>query len=286
MTHRVQIPVLGGRAGVFQQAKTFQVFGTADTFQLEEPISPMGWEHGYFPQTGEQTPRRHKCERLFRVGTHAQVAWRDSEDPVEPLSIGDFESLYPRGSLAGATRGGAGWLTVLVKAATALGNYSFFMDVGEQVEIYAYSVSAVLVGPADLVQITSRNSAQSDNPVTLSGDAILDALVGGRIEPIECATGLRETKYTQVFTVAAGSQAWVPVPPFAREIRVIQSNVGSTLTWERRIGESLPDNIGVLNFTNRHSAESERMIGREGAFLTDIDALQERSYQVEWTVRP
>lgn len=283
------IPALGGRAGVFKQAKTVQVFGSFDdlNFALEgEPISGIGWEHGYLPQTPDCTPVRHKCERLYRVGSRALVAWRDEEDPQSPLSVGEIESLYPRGSLPSVDRGGAGWLSLFVQAATCMGNYFFFMDVGQNVEFPAYSVSASLVGPSNMVQITQSNNAQSGDPAQRSGDAILDALVGARIEPVEFSTGLRETKYTQLVSVAAGSVARIPVPPLAREIRVYQSTQGSTATWLRKVAGTVPNDIGVLNFTNRHSADDERFIGREGAFETDIDALSDRVFQIEWTVRP
>lgn len=295
----ISVPPLLGRAGVFNQRKIFQLFAQVRdaTGAFQEPdrnLRTEGWMATYLPLTpGEcgdgQAPRTHKCERLWRMGTGCQVGYRNGAGPFSPLTVQEFDALdNPQApDPAGAITGGNGYFRVRYTISTLLGKHSFYLDVGQMVELYAFQANASLVGPPGAISITQENDANSPTPAQLTG-LVVDARIGAMIMPVEAPTGLREGKYTQIIPVAAGASVTVPVPKFAVAVRIYQDNVGaSSGPWSRVVGPPAPIfNVGQVAFLGRTSLLVDSPLGRESSLVTDVNALNDRLFQVVWTIRP
>lgn len=292
------IPTLLGRAGIFNQRKTYQYFAQirdqAGVFQVpDRNLQPEGWMADYLPVNpgvcGDGlAPRTQKCERLWRVGTGCQVAYRNGAGPFVPLQPKDFDAFgHPGATVApGSVSGGSGYFRIKYQATTLTGSHVFFLDVGQTVELYALQVNSTIVGPPGSILITDRNSSESTTPATLTG-LVIDARLGAVMMPIESPTGLREGIYTQIIPVAINAQVVIPVPKFAVAVKVYQDNVGAaSAPWDRFVGVAPVCNVGTLAFAGRASAESDRLLGRESSLRTDINALNARLFQVVWTIRP
>jgi hypothetical protein len=301
----IAIPPLLGRAGVFNAAQEYQLFALLENEnqEIQTPdqsplVSGVGWTAPYLPQTPDGPchdglpPLRHKCERLWRISTAAQSVYRFSaNEPLSPLSVSEFDAfetpgatLPPFSQTFGQGMGGNGWFRLLVRANDNTSNRRFFMDLDESVEIYAYDITALIVGPPNTVSIVPNlNDAQVESPAQFQGQ-VVDVRVGASIMPIESPTGLRETRFTQLVTVAAETQGTIAVPRFARAVKIYQSTASaSSGPWLRQAGVI---NVGTINFTNRRSDDEDAELGRENALLTDIDALLDRVFVVQWTIVP
>jgi hypothetical protein len=296
---RVSGPPLQGRAGVFQAAKTFQLFASIadENAVLVQPdesnlMAGVGWNAPYLPQTpgpcGDGLePRRHKCERLWRISTATQVVYRISQVALPPLTINQINAFELPGATlpagVGAIMGGNGWFRLRVNVSDSTGNRRFFMDLDEKIELYGFDVDTAIVGPANAILI---NPEMSPIP-TLAGN-LIDARVGASIIPIEAPTGIDSTRYTQIFVVAAGATQVIAVPRFARAVKVYQTTAGAASgPWTRvagAIGSGI--NVGTLNFTLRASNDAQAEIGRESHFVTDVAILSPRTFIVQWTIRP
>ncbi len=293
----LSVPPLLGRAGVFQQRKVFQLFAqirtAAGVFQTpDRNLIPEGWMADYLPQSPGEcgdglAPRAHKCERLWRLGTAAQVAYRSGAGPFSPLTPGQLDAFDSGAAVpAGAVTGGYGYFRVRYTVSTLIGRHTFFLDVGEMVELYAMQVNATLEGPPGTILVTERNDAESATPAQLTG-LVVDARIGAMFMPIEAPTGLRQALYTQIVEVPQNTQVVIPVPKFARSVRIFQDNVGAaTAAWERVVGPAAFFVVGSVTFTGRTSREIDSPIGRESALRTDLNALNDRLFQVVWTIRP
>ena len=295
----VVVPTLTGRAGVSQQSKIYQflaqIVDAAGVFQApDNNILPQGWQRDYQPQAAQGdglAPRNHLCERLFRLGTSSQVVYRAAPvvpvNALTPVQFDSFETGSPLPDPTAAT-GGSCYFRVRVRASAARGKYVFFMDVDETIELYAFSAQMELVGPPGAVEITDRNDSQSVTPVTAVGEVVIDARIGAVLSPIEQPTGLKEVKFTQIVPVAQSASIQIPVPRFAREVRIMQDSVGAVSgPWFRVTGGlTTPLNVGVLNFRARNIEESEVNLGRESALVTDTNGANDRLFQLQWTIRP
>ncbi len=291
-------PLLG-RAGVFAQRKIFQFFTVIRDAggALVAPtdfVYPQGWNNDYLPQSPGEcgdglAPRKHKCERLHRLGTAMQIGYRESLIAViNPLTPEQFNAFDDGAAVAaGSVTGGRDYWRVRVEATTVMGKTIFFMDVGQHLELYAFQVKMVLVGPPNAVLITADNEASGPNPAQLSG-LVQDIRIGGRIEPVEASTGLRDVIFTQWVNVAAGAQVTLPVPKFATRVKIIQDSLGAASgPWDRLVGPpAIALNVGTVAFAGRASREEDRFVGRESSIRTDINALNARLFQVIWTLRP
>lgn len=289
-TPEVVVPTLTGRAGLSQQSKYYQLFAAPVDIngvltEPDESILEWGWQRDRQPQVGDgRTPADGYCERLFRLGSSAVVAYRSSVNNfITPLVTTEFENLP-----AGAVRGGNGYFRVRYRVSAARGNYVFFLDLDETIELFAFSAQAELVGPPGTLLITDRNKTDGGNPVAqLRGQVVVDARVGAMAEPTECATGLREGAYTQLVPVAAATAVRIPIPRFARAVRVFQSTGGlQSGPWTREIGITAPLNVGQIGFAGRSSLLEDAPLGRESSLLTDINGANARLFQVQWTIRP
>lgn len=288
------IPTLLGRAGVFQQRKKFQFFGPIANVDgvlvvPENQLFQEGWTADYLPQgPGEcgdgLAPRKHKCERLWRIGTASQTVYRVDQNALTPLTPDQFTAFEEQGvTPAGSVSGGNGWFRVLVKASGVTGQRRFFLDVDETVELYALQVEMAIVGTAGIVEVTDRNSVGGPETAEAIG-TVIDSRIGAVIEPIESPTGLKEGRFTQVFVVPQNGSLAISVPRFARRVKIYQDNVGaSSGPWTRVIG---PINLGTINFTTRASRDEDAEIGREAQLVTDTNALNARTFVVQWTIRP
>lgn len=300
----IAIPPLLGRAGVFSAAQEYQLFAQLTTTAGEivlpdvgQMVSGVGWFAPYLPQTPDgpcgdgMPPLRHKCERLWRISTASQVVYRASQVPLIPLTPSQFDAFEVFGAtLPGnaAQPGGNGWFRLWVRANDATSNRRFFMDLDETVEIYAYDVQALIVGPPNAVSIVPNdNDAQSPTPAMFGG-TVVDLRVGASIMPIESPTGMRDTRFTQMVVVPQATQAIVTIPRFARAVKIYQSTAGAGAgPWLRMAGSpAIAFNVGQINFTNRRSDTEDAELGRESHLLTDIDALVARTFIVQWTMVP
>jgi len=309
------IPSLGGRAGVFQQRKIFQyqaqvasaggVFQTPDRNMFKE-----GWMHDFVPQAPSDcdplgvscdadghtfaepaglAPRRHKCERLWRVGSNAQVVYRSGAGPFTVLSPTEFDAFDVPGqaTVAGGVTGGYGYFRLRVKATTLTGPHIFFMDFEQHVELYALQVQTDVVGPPNATLITQNNDAASQTPHTQTG-LVVDARIAARMMPIEAPTGLRDVKLTQLVPVPVNTAVAIPVPRFAVAVKVYQDPAGAASgDWTRIVGPAAaPLAVGTLGWTGRATRDLDMKLGRESGLLTDTNAINDRLFQVIWTVRP
>lgn len=299
----VVVPLLG-RAGVFQGRKTFQLFAQLQDDQgvfvppdQSTIISGAGWNAPYLPQSpgvcGDGLePRLQKCERVWRISTASQAVYRLSQEAVQPLTPSEFEQFeYPGAQLplgVGAVMGGNGWYRLWVKANDNTGNRRFFMDLDETVEIYAFDIQAMLVGPPQTILITDFNAQGAvEEPVTLNG-TVIDVRVGASIMPIEQTTGLNTTRYTQLVPVPANTTVDIPVPRFARAVKIYCNTAGAGPgPWLRQAGATTSTfNVGTINFTARASNDADAELGRESYLRTDLDALFARQFIVQWTIVP
>jgi hypothetical protein len=299
----VILPLMG-RAGVFQGRKTFQLFAQLqdDNGVFVPPdqgtiISGVGWNAPYLPQSpgacGDGLePRKHKCERVWRISTAAETVYRISQADVPPLTPSEFaEFELPGATLpvgVGAIMGGNGWYRIWVKANDNTGNRRFFMDLDETVEIYAFDVQVMLVGPPQTILITGSNGpGDVQVPVTLNG-TVIDVRVGASIMPIEQTTGLNSTRFTQLIPVPLNTTVDIPVPRFARAVKIYANTAGAGPgPWQRQAGATGSTfNVGQINFTARTSNDSDAELGRESHLRTDLDALFDRQFIVQWTIVP
>jgi len=292
------IPALGGRAGVSQQSKIFQMFAA-----LVSPVNALavpdltllepGWERHYQPQLQSASePLKQMCERLYRLSTGSQTVYRSSPNlAIPPLPSSAFANAIENNApipanipaAATAALGGSGYYRVRATCSAARGPYVFYMDVDETIELFAFSVRLSLVGPAGSTLITPQN----EQTITAQGNVIIDTRIGASLEPIESGTGLREALYTQLVPVAAGAQVAVPVAPYARSVRIIQDNVGAASSaWTRQVGTTTPLVVGQVAFDGRVSRVQDAPIGRESSLVTDLNNFNDRLFQVQWTIRP
>lgn len=299
---RVATPPLLGRAGVFAEAKEFQMFAAVrnDALAIITPVEGAlvqgpGWYANYLPQTADGPckdglpPYRHRCERLWMVSTAAQSVWRESVNAdLTPLTPAQFDSFETFGSTppAGALMGGNGWFRLKVKVNDNTGNRVFLMDLDEKVELYGYSVQAELVGPPGAILIAPTvNDSQAATPAALRG-TVIDLRVGASIQPIESPVGLWSTRSTQLVVVPINTSASVSVPRFARAVKIYQSTAGAAAgPWQRVVGPGA-FNVGVINFAARHSVDEDAELGRESTLLSDVDAASDRVFVVQWTIVP
>ena len=294
----IVVPSLTGRAGVSQQSKIYQLFATvvdvAGVLQTpDRNILESGWQHDYVPQahSGDGlAPRNHLCERLWRIGTGCQVAYRSAvNNPVEALAPNQFDALDNGQPPAGVDGGGDGYFRVRVRASGNRGKYTFYMDVDETIELYAFSAQMELVGPPNTDLITQVNQANGTGiAATQQGEVVVDARIGGFIQPIEQPTGLREVTYTQLVPVALDTAVRVAIPKFARSVRIFQAGTGPVSgPWTREVAASAsPLNLGQVGFAGRSSLPEDAPLGRESSLLTDTNAATDRLFQVQWTIRP
>ncbi len=299
----VILPLMG-RAGVFQGRKTFQLFAQLqdDNGVFVPPdqstiLSGVGWNAPYLPQApgpcGDGLePRLHKCERVWRISTAAETVYRVSQEAVPPLTPSEFNEFEIPGATlpagVGAVMGGNGWFRIWVKANDNTGNRRFFMDLDETVEIYAFDVQAVLVGPPQAILITDFNGpGQVQAPITLNG-TVIDLRVGASIMPIEQTTGLNATRFTQLVPVPLNTTVDIPVPRFARAVKIYANTSGAGPgPWLRQAGATTSVfNVGTINFTGRTSNDADAELGRESHLRTDLDALFDRQFIVQWTIVP
>lgn len=295
----ISVPPLLGRAGYFAQRKIFQVFAsirdTAGNFLTPDfNLFPEGWMSDYLPQMpGEcgdgQAPRAHKCERLWRVGTGCLVAYRNSVPQLNPLTVSEFEALSNPGAAiaVGSETGGNGYFRIRYLVSSAQGAYSFDLDIGETVEIYALQVNTTLIGPPNTLLITQENDSKSATPAERNG-LVIDARLGSRIMPIEASTGMREGRLTQIIPVPINTQVEVTVPKFARSFHIYQDGAGAASgAWTKFVGPPAAGcDVGSITFTGRSSRADDEALGRESVLQTDDNAVNARLFQVQWTIRP
>jgi hypothetical protein len=295
---QVVAPLLG-RAGVFQGRKMFQLFAQLqdDNGVFVPPdsgtlIAGVGWNAPYLPQSpgacGDGLePRLHKCERVWRIATAAQTAYRLSQEPLRPLQPSELDAFELPGSTlpagVGAVMGGNGWFRLWVKANDNTGQRRFYMDLDETIEIYAFDVQVMLVGPPQAVLIPDASAST----VTLNG-TVVDLRVGASIMPIEQPTGRRSARFTQLVPVAAGTSVDIPVPRFARAVKIYCNTAGAGAgPWQRQAGSTASTfNVGQIAFTTRASNDRDAELGRESFLRTDVDGLFDRQFIVQWTIVP
>ncbi len=296
----ISVPPLLGRAGVFQQRKIFQFFtqieDVANVLQVpDQNHYPEGWHNTYQAQSpgpdGEGlAPRKHKCERLHRIGSGMQIAYRQSLiTTFNPLTQAQFDAFDLGAPVApGSVTGGRDFWRVRVEASSVVGRYVFFMDVGQWLELYAFQVKMTLVGPPDAILVTERNMVGGNGVVAALSGLVQDIRIGGKIQAIEAATGLRDVTFTQWVEPGIGLAVTLPVPKFAVRVKIIQDNVGAASgAWDRLLGPPAGSiNLGTIAFAGRASREEDSFIGRESSIRTDINALNRRLFQVIWTLRP
>lgn len=292
------VPLLG-RAGRFQQAKILQYFAqvreVANIFPTpDRNVLEGGWLSNWAPETYEGCDDdktffgQSHCERLWRIGTSAQVAYREGRGPYAPMTPTQIDGVYNDRieNFDDAITGGHGYFRIFYELNTSTGRDSFYLDVGERVEVYAYQVNATVVGPPSSVLVTEANDAESATPLSLDG-LVVDARIGAQLIPIESPTGLREARYTQLVPVPQGTAVDITIPRFARSLHVYQDALGpSSGAWGRWVGPPTACNIGTLSFDGRASRERDAAIGRESTFRTDTNPLNDRLFQLEWTIRP
>lgn len=295
---RTSVPLLG-RAGVFTQRKIFQLFAQIRDINLifqtpDRNLLPEGWMVNYLPQSPGEcgdglAPRMHgKCERLWRMGTGCQVAYRSGAGPFTPLSTSQFDAFDNPDAPdpAGAVSGGSGYFRARYTISTLTGRDIFFLDIGQTVETYALQVNANIVGPPGSISITAQNDSASAAPAQLTG-LVIDVRIGAVFEPIEAPTGLREGKYTQIIPVPLATIVTVPVPKFARAVRIYQDALGAgSGPWRRFVGPAGGLDVGQIAFAGRASQEVDGEIGRESSLITDANLINARLFQVIWTIRP
>lgn len=240
-------------------------------FILDIPLSP-GW-----PQR-EQLP----CEKLWRIRSAGKCIQRFTEG-TSPLTENQFNaSQLP----AAASQGGSGYFKLAINVSTSAFNSSFIIDVGQTLDIYAYSVNTSLVGPTGMEEVTPGNIGT----LTASG-LTLDARIGAALLQVEESVSNKEAKFTQHIIVLNSTQSVIAVPNGAVSVRIIQSPAGpNSGDWTRFIGApgilTTPFPTGRIAFFQGGSIAEHWEVGDETHLQTDQNNNVDRFFTLVWTIRP
>lgn len=220
--------------------------------------------------------------RLWHIRTSAATVVRIAGGVVGPL---DPAQISPSNVPAGAQLGGSGFLKAEWSLQTDTGFKQFLMDIGEDLEFYGTGASMIrLLAPTGFVLVTPQNQLTA----VASAGVVLDTRIGAEVVPIETPIGRSRVRFTQQVAVAAGAQADIDVPRFAKAVTVYQTPAGAaSVTWDRQIGAGATGtNVGTLSFTGRTSRLEDTAIGDETVLRTDLDALAARLFTLIWEIEP
>ena len=278
--HIDKLPLQG--RGVLAALRELQLFGQiagAGAASLNT-ITTVPVQDAWNPRS---RPGEH-CRRLWRLST-AGVAFTRQVDPgpTTPLLVSQFSN-----PPAGASAADPKILAVRVNVQSASGYRRFMMDIGQTIELYGLESATVdVLGPAGLVSVQNPDTAAS-----IAGLGVfLDAKVGIDAGPVEAATGMREVNFTQMFEVAAGGTLDVPVPRFAVRVKIWKATAGTSSVWTRFVGDpaaalGFAVDAGTIPFASNASLDSHARLGPETFIRADVDALNARTFVVQWTIRP
>jgi hypothetical protein len=221
-----------------------------------------------------------QTERLWRVRTSGVEIQRFSGGAIGPLTVPQIRGpAVP----AGASRGGSVTFKFRVRICSLSGNYQFFMDAGQAIEVYGYRIQTAVVGPVNTIEVTPSNTT------TLAG-VLIDSVVGSSILAAEASLGQREVSFTEHLFVAQNTNSVLAVPEHARAVKVYTASGPAPAAWTRHIGDPavLGGNlaVGTINFTGNTSSDLSNRLGDETHIQTDNDPANPRLFTIVWTIRP
>ena len=271
---------LGGRAPS-NCPRSNQVFAAitsptldfTDFVPLTTPIGPS--REGFSP--GWCGP----SERLWRIRATGLELQRESGDGLPPL--GRSVILGSGGIPAGASQGGSLTFKVRIEACSVSGNYTFDIDCGQPIEVFAESVNATILGPANGFLVTPATEL-----LTLQG-TLLDAVIATAINGAEESLGQRQAHLTQHFVVEAESQLSIPVPRYARRMQIYTGSGPNPAQWTRWIGDPAVITglrTGTVDFNGPNSVLESAAVGDETHLQTDNALNDDRFFTIVWTIRP
>jgi hypothetical protein len=229
---------------------------------------------------------RGQDERLWRVRSSGMELQRFTGDGVAPLAKDVIVAPATSALPAGASRGGSVTFKLQVKVRSSSGNYEFFMDAGQAVEVVGKDVEVGLFGPANSVEVVPSTPAT----VTQTG-LVIDSVIGVALNAAEQAMAQTAVHFTQHFFVAANTQTSIAVPRYARGIKVFTgTGPAPAASWERWIGDpAIVTNglrVGTVDFAAGTSIPASDQVGDETHIRVDLDANNARLFTVVWTIKP
>lgn len=273
-------PVLGGRSSVMSNATTAQTFGQIAT----DPAAPATTMVNLDTEIGDvgklvRPPRelaQDTCQRLWRVRTAG----------VELVTFGNGQTALTREAiLAAQTQDGRGQVIgvkALVKLGTNSGNTIFRMDIGQAIDVRAFSIDVGLLSSVGAGQVGSVGTG-----AVINGTAS-NAVVGWDITMIENTDDHTEVRYSQLILIAAAAVVTVEVPTFATQVRVNMVSGVSAAPWTKTAdaGGVYPTGPVEFNAGGTISTTESGELGNARFLRTNAFGLGVRSANITWTIRP
>ena len=257
--------------------RQIQMFGSIQTTVNISDFVPLTTVR----EATEQIPcfYNEPTERLWRVRVSGAELQRFSAGAVLPLTRSQI--LGPA-TPATTSRGGSVTYKLRVKVCSRSGNYQFFMDSGQPIEVYGNRIQVAVVGPVNAFEVSP------DSVATLAG-VLIDSILGISILAAETPIGQREVRLSQHIHVAAAARPAIAVPEHARSVKVY-TGLGATAGWTRHIGdptvfaEAIP--AGTIDFAAGTSIDASNPVGDETHLRVDLDNANPRFFTIVWTIRP
>lgn len=291
MEQRTQIDApLGGRAALMPQARQFQVFGNVAAAGPPQISFVPITQQLNVGNTGKD--RDKNCiERLWRIRSSGLEVQRESVGAVAPLTVQQIQNDPPG---AAVSQGGTTSFKVRVDANSTSGAYyTFDMDAGQPVELYAASVTAYFIGPANAVEISAPSGTAGAAAAPTRAGFVLDALLSLSLMATEVNTGANEVWLTEKFLLPGNTEFVIPIPHLARKIRISMATGTSAAPWGIFLGNptiTLPDafQVGQITFDAGgivSTTESE-VLPSATHIRTNNNGVAARFCSITWGIRP
>lgn len=225
--------------------------------------------------------------------------WMIQASTVEVLRSASEVVIAPLGNVSqvigpntalpvGAVRArGRSQLKLQVTAEASTTARTFFMDVGQTIELNADCIGIQYLAPDNFVEISG-----GQNLSVLRSGLVADVYTSVSLNRIEQSVGATEAIFTTNLFVTANTLLSVPVPPFAREVTIYQNSLGaSSVQWTQWYGDPITvagsiEAASLPWIAGLRRTQQETLIPDVTHLRTDADANADRFFTLRWVIRP